>query len=398
MKHFLILVSIVALLITIVMTCTNLPDASMLTPVKFKPAVVTKFEQAIRITESKDTSLIVSVKGSGPMSYAWYRNQTRIDTTARDTLTLKNTQLTQAGTYTVVVTNDWGKDSCSTTLSIDTLYYSIAVSYVGKGSVSPLGNNGIVKVRPLATPVFSYKADSGCYVDSVFVNKVHLPSYATSSLYTFSPINTDGAFRVVFKNVTFTLAITPPVNGKIMPDPLPKTEFLFGDTITLAAVADKGYYFGGWGGDASGTDATLRVVMNANKKISATFADTSKFSLTVSSPNGSVTLNPPSGVYSPGTLVKLSASPASGYMFTSWSDSASGSNDTVTITMNSKKIVTANFQPKAYTLFLSAGAGGSVTTPSSAWVYANEGGATPITATPNFGAVFCAGTWIAAQP
>jgi len=67
------------------------------------------------------------------------------------------------------------------------------------------------------------------------------------------------------------------------------------------------------------------------------------FTLSASGTNGSVTMNPPGGIYTEGTLVSLSAEPAPGYIFNSWSGALSGSSSPATITMNSNKSVSANF-------------------------------------------------------
>jgi Predicted unsaturated glucuronyl hydrolase involved in regulation of bacterial surface properties, and related proteins len=45
-----------------------------------------------------------------------------------------------------------------------------------------------------------------------------------------------------------------------------------GSTVTLTAAPGSGYHLGQWSGDASGTAATAAVTMNAEKTVSATFA------------------------------------------------------------------------------------------------------------------------------
>ena len=45
-----------------------------------------------------------------------------------------------------------------------------------------------------------------------------------------------------------------------------------GDSVDLVAAPRRGYHFVGWTGDAVGSQPRLRVVMNANKAITATFA------------------------------------------------------------------------------------------------------------------------------
>ena len=57
------------------------------------------------------------------------------------------------------------------------------------------------------------------------------------------------------------------------------------------------------------------------------------------------TVSPAGGQYESGEQVTLTASPASGYTFDYWDGAASGSSNTVTITMNSDKSITAYFEP-----------------------------------------------------
>ncbi|HEY0608552.1 MAG TPA: T9SS type A sorting domain-containing protein, partial [Chitinophaga sp.] len=70
------------------------------------------------------------------------------------------------------------------------------------------------------------------------------------------------------------------------------------------------------------------------------------YSLTVTvSPagGGTVNRNPNAASYAPGTVVTLTAVPASAYTFTGWSGAASGTALTTTVTMNASLSVTATF-------------------------------------------------------
>ena len=61
--------------------------------------------------------------------------------------------------------------------------------------------------------------------------------------------------------------------------------------------------------------------------------------------SGSVFLLPSARTYKPGEQVRVSAWPASGYRFASWTGDISSANHTITITMgDSNKNVTANFE------------------------------------------------------
>ncbi|NIM17120.1 MAG: M28 family peptidase [Candidatus Aminicenantes bacterium] len=69
-----------------------------------------------------------------------------------------------------------------------------------------------------------------------------------------------------------------------------------------------------------------------------------QYTLTVNTVGqGTVSLNPPGGVYDAGTVVTLTATPDSGWLFSNWGGDLTGSTNPTTITMNSNKTVTATF-------------------------------------------------------
>jgi uncharacterized repeat protein (TIGR02543 family) len=63
------------------------------------------------------------------------------------------------------------------------------------------------------------------------------------------------------------------------------------------------------------------------------------------SPSGAGLVSPPSGEYTSGASVTLTATHASGYTFDYWGGDASGSSPTITITMDSNKSIVAHFSP-----------------------------------------------------
>jgi hypothetical protein len=118
----------------------------------------------------------------------------------------------------------------------------------------------------------------------------------------------------------------------------------YGEQVILTATPESGWGFDHWEGDASGNLNPVTVTMDSDKTVVAYFAQ-SRYTLSTSfTPSGSGNVSPSGGTYYVGTQVTVTATPASGWRFDRWSGDASGTSSTVTITMDSKKFVTAHFE------------------------------------------------------
>jgi uncharacterized repeat protein (TIGR02543 family) len=110
-----------------------------------------------------------------------------------------------------------------------------------------------------------------------------------------------------------------------------------------------------------------------------------QYTLTTStSGSGNISLNPSGGTYDSGTVVTLTATPASGWQFAGWSGDLSGSTNPTTITMDANKTVTATFTQIQYTLTVNTSGSGNVSLSPSGGTY-NSGTVVTLTATPSSG-------------
>jgi uncharacterized repeat protein (TIGR02543 family) len=126
--------------------------------------------------------------------------------------------------------------------------------------------------------------------------------------------------------------------------------------VTLTATAAYGYLFNGWSGGCSGI-GSCTLLINTSTNVTATFDTTTStnYTLTVTKV-GSGTVNSYlpgincgsdcSQSYAAGTSVSLTATPATGYTFSGWSNACTG-NGVCFVTLNSAKDVTATFTPTA---------------------------------------------------
>jgi len=199
-----------------------------------------------------------------------------------------------------------------------------------------------------------------------------------------------------------TLASSPPEGGTITADPLPGGDgkYAYGTVVTLTANAATGYSFGNWSGDALGSTNPVQVTMDGNKNVTANFGQTRHtLQLTVDLPGtGTIDAVPPpdgDGKYAYGTLVTLTANPAGGYSFSSWSGGATGSTNPVQIAVNGDLAVTAHFTQMRHVLTLTATppTGGSIVAsplPDGDGKYAYG---TPVTLTANPAVGYVLSSW-----
>lgn len=114
----------------------------------------------------------------------------------------------------------------------------------------------------------------------------------------------------------------------------------------MKASPNSGYRFKNWTGDVpSGheTDNPLTITIDSDRSITANFM--AQYTLTISAGTGGTT-DPAPGSYThdSGAQVSIKATANSGYEFTGWSGSATGTTNPITITMDANKSVTANFK------------------------------------------------------
>ena len=146
-----------------------------------------------------------------------------------------------------------------------------------------------------------------------------------------------------------TYSLTTSVSGSGSVNPSSGT-YDEGTVISLTATPSSGYEFSSWSGDLSGSSNPASLTMNSDKSVTAIFTSTqtTQYTLTTStSGSGSISLNPSGNVYDDGTVVTLTATPSSGYVFSGWSGAISGSTNPATLTMNSNMSVTATFTEEA---------------------------------------------------
>jgi uncharacterized repeat protein (TIGR02543 family) len=138
-------------------------------------------------------------------------------------------------------------------------------------------------------------------------------------------------------------------------------------TVTLTAVASKGYQFDNWTGDIGSAPASstlITVLMDQNRTIHANFAPSDlHYTVTASSEpegGGSVEYQPsqPAGGYQVNESISVFANPQDGYVFSRWTGDLAGTDNPRTILASENKSIMAVFDPTV-TVYCSPTQGGS---------------------------------------
>ena len=137
--------------------------------------------------------------------------------------------------------------------------------------------------------------------------------------------------------------------------------YALGTEANVTATPSAGYTFSHWEGDGV-TDANASattVNLDSDRTLTAVFTPLS-YELTVLSGTGGLASG--SGTYSYNSDANLSATPATGYLFDSWTGSgiADANSASTTIRISGDQNVSASFTPIIYDLNLTMGSGGLV--------------------------------------
>jgi Divergent InlB B-repeat domain len=161
--------------------------------------------------------------------------------------------------------------------------------------------------------------------------------------------------------LTYTFSLTIAGSGSVVSQPAGincsascNADFAANTVLTLTATPAANQSFTGWTGACTGSATTCTVTMAQARTVGASFAPVAgtNFALSVAvSGNGSVVSNPAgincgsscSANFAAGTTVTLSATPAAGQVFSSWTGACSGTQPSCTLQLTQVRAAQAVF-------------------------------------------------------
>ncbi len=285
--------------------------------------------QGQTVLVGRGVTFTVAARGSPPVTYQWQFNGTNLAGATGYSLTLTNVQFTNAGNYSVAITNSVGwASSSNATLRVKAVF---AYGNNQQFTNSQYTFNGQVTIQLqnafAGGPVF-YTLDGS------------IPTFSSQQYSTPFVLKRDAILRAVSYSTDFfqtgesdpvsivvvpyyTLSATTAGGGSVALSP-PGGTYLSNTVVNLTATPSSGWTFLQWLGDASGANPATNLTMARNMSMQAVFGTTLS---TTAAGGGSVLLNPAGGLYPYGTTVQITAIPQPGNYFGIWGNAASGNTN-----------------------------------------------------------------------
>ena len=266
------------------------------------PVSITSQPASVTVTSGSSASFSVTATGTAPLTYQWKKDGTSITGGTSSTYTIPAATATNAGTYSVVVTNLLGSlSSASATLSINT-----PVSITGQPASATVtaGSSTSFSVAATGTGPISYQWKKGN----------SLITAGTSATYTIaSAVNADaGVYSVLVSNLlgsvssgSATLTVNTPVTITSQPASVAVTSGSSASfSVTATGTAPFTYQWSKNGSPilTGGTSSTYTIP-------AATAANAGTYSVAVTNLVGNVTSA--NAILTVNTPVSITSQPAS---------------------------------------------------------------------------------------
>ncbi|MBE3137456.1 MAG: hypothetical protein IMZ43_08740 [Thermoplasmata archaeon] len=166
-------------------------------------------------------------------------------------------------------------------------------------------------------------------------------------------LTTDMNVTAVFTQNHYTLTTNTDGTGSITLTP-PQSTFVYDESVMLQASGGSGWNFTHWTGDLTGHVNPVTLKITHDTTITAHFSNTASYTLTTNvAGSGYVVNNPDRAVYEPSTTVTLTPMGNQGWSFNNWTGNVPSGHEhdnSLTITMDANKILTASFNSSQPTI------------------------------------------------
>ena len=358
-----------------------------------EPASIISEPQNQAVLSGESTTLNVSAGGDPPLTYQWSLNGLPIAGATGTSLVISNFDLTKAGVYWVVVTNQYGYATATTVVRLmnSPMVLVDGVDLAG-GTVDRFNSAQITVSNGFGSGTDIYYTLDGSVPD--YTKKFYSGSFALTRSATIRAIAYNQTYTASAETASITVQMFNAATdggGSVSLSPASGSGFngyVTNTLVTATATPSNGWSFLCWLGEASGTNPVVAAAMTPDKLVKALFGAALSTNVLGS---GSIVLSPQGPFYPFGTVARLTALPQEGNYFFAWHGTVTGTNNPVMLVINQPtQVVTATFASlpaSEYSLsVVSDGQGSGAANPYA--LFYTSGQTVWLSATPDAGQAF----------
>jgi len=169
----------------------------------------------------------------------------------------------------------------------------------------------------------------------------------------------DKEITAIFHENRYSLDIDVEGMGEVNVSP-DKNEYEPESEVILAAESEEHWVFVEWEQDLRSSEDKITLIMDENKELTAIFEEKTYHLNITEIGEGFVDVDPFKGEYSPNEVVNLTAHPAEGWYFDTWSGDKNGTENTTSLVITENTSITAVFEEKTYAVNITSDGPGSV--------------------------------------
>jgi hypothetical protein len=192
------------------------------------------------------------------------------------------------------------------------------------------------------TPAYTFTSDLSPSEPYLVDNDARHFEEFHGRLHFVGEVQNDTAMTATFTQDEYMLDVTTVGEGDVYcyggPPPYP-----YGYVVKLKAVADPGWSFDAWSGDAESTDNPLELAIEHDTTITATFAQ-DEYTLDVATVGeGDVQIDPDQATHKYGDQVTLTATAEPGWAFVGWSGDVDSRENPLVLVIEGQTGIVATF-------------------------------------------------------
>ncbi|MEO5804723.1 MAG: immunoglobulin domain-containing protein [Verrucomicrobiota bacterium] len=325
------------------------------------PPMITIAPQNLVVTAGENANFSVAASGSGPLQYQWRFNSSNIMGATASNFTVNNAQGSAAGNYSVVITNDFG--AVTSSVAVLTVNVPPSISAQPQSRSVAQATNITFSVTATGTAPLNFRwRFNGSNIAGAISSAFTLTNVQASDAGNYSVLVSNFVGMIVSSNATLAVSATP-VAPSVTGPPQSQTA-IAGQNIIFHVTANGtlplNYQWRFDGENISGANASTLTITNVqpanvgNYSVmvanSAGATNSSAASLVVNyslaanaTLGGSVAKSPEQSSYAPGSMATLTAMANANFNFIGWVGDATGTNNPLTVLMNTNKNIIAQF-------------------------------------------------------